>query len=178
MTESLRTEFESVYNQFSKEVWALNYARFGDSELAMDMMQEAFMRLWNHWLSNREQIQNARAWLIRVSSNLAQDHIKSSFSKHGTTATEFLDFIQSADAVPAEELEKQERFATVRAAIEELSVLDREILSLRYAFDYNPSEISERLCVPVTAVHMRLTRARKRLAEKLECSVDFKQATA
>ena len=41
-----RAEFESLYEQYSREVWALAYARWMDSDLAMDITQEAFLRLW------------------------------------------------------------------------------------------------------------------------------------
>jgi RNA polymerase sigma-70 factor (ECF subfamily) len=44
---------------------------------------------------------------------------------------------------------------------------DREILTLRYALDYDSEEIAEVLAIQVTAVHMRLSRARQRLAERL-----------
>jgi RNA polymerase sigma-70 factor (ECF subfamily) len=44
---------------------------------------------------------------------------------------------------------------------------DREILTLRYALDYDAQEIAEVLAIQITAVHMRLSRARQRLAERL-----------
>ena len=61
----------------------------------------------------------------------------------------------------------QEQFAQLRAVLDELAPADREILTLRYALDYDANTIAERLGVAVTAVHMRLSRARQRLAERL-----------
>jgi RNA polymerase sigma-70 factor (ECF subfamily) len=46
-------------------------------------------------------------------------------------------------------------------------VADREILTLRYALDYDAGKIAEILDINTTAVHMRLSRARQRLAERL-----------
>ena len=51
--------------------------------------------------------------------------------------------------------------------LEELAQPDREILTLRYALDYNANEIADLLAINATAVHMRLSRARQRLAERL-----------
>ena len=51
--------------------------------------------------------------------------------------------------------------------LEELSPSDREILTMKYALEYDGATISEQLGIPVTAVHMRLSRARQRLAELL-----------
>ena len=45
---------------------------------------------------------------------------------------------------------------------------DREILTLRYALEYNTGDIAELLGINATAVHMRLSRARQRLAERLK----------
>ena len=43
----------------------------------------------------------------------------------------------------------------------------REVLTLRYALDYSTQQIAEALAINATAVHMRLSRARQRLAERL-----------
>ena len=48
-----------------------------------------------------------------------------------------------------------------------LAPADREILTLRYALEYDTNQIAELLEINPTAVHMRLSRARQRLAERL-----------
>ena len=47
---------------------------------------------------------------------------------------------------------------------------DREILTLRYALDYDTEAIAETLDVNAAAVHMRLSRARQRLADRLHAN--------
>lgn len=167
-----RAEFEALYEQHSREVWALAYARWMDADLAMDITQEAFLRLWKQWEVG-EDIQNPRAWLLRVARNLAEDYAKSAFRRNGTQPPELLNSVRSSQPLPADELERQEQFAQLRAVLEELAPADREILTLRYAFDYDANTIAERLGVAVTAVHMRLSRARQRLAERLSAHGDF-----
>ena len=66
-----------------------------------------------------------------------------------------------------ESLEKEETFGQLREVLNELAPADREILTLRYALDYNANEIADILHINATAVHMRLSRARQRLAERL-----------
>ena len=161
-----RAEFESLYEQHSREVWAVAYARWLDSDLALDIAQEAFLRLWRQW-EEGEAIQNPRAWLLRVARNLAEDHAKSAFRRNGTQPPEVLNGVRSAQPAPVEEMEKQELFAQLRAELEDLSPDDRKILTLRYALEYDATRIAEMLSINVTAVHMRLSRARQRLAERL-----------
>jgi RNA polymerase sigma-70 factor (ECF subfamily) len=172
-----RAEFESLYQQHSREVWALAYARWMDSDLAMDVTQEVFLRLWKQWELD-EDIQNPRAWLLRVARNLAEDYAKSAFRRNGTQPPELLNGVRSSQPLPADEMERQEQFAVLRSVLDELAPADREILTLRYAFDYDANTIAERLNVAVTAVHMRLSRARQRLAEKLSSRGDFTPGAA
>lgn len=170
-----RAEFELLYRQHSREVWALAYGRWMDADLAMDVTQEAFLRLWKQWEAG-EEIQAPRAWLLRVARNLAEDYAKSAFRRNGTQPPEMLGGVRSSQPLPAEELERQEQFARLRAVLEELAPADRELLTLRYAFDYDANAIAERLGVAVTAIHMRLSRARQRLADKLATHGDFSPA--
>lgn len=164
--------FGELYRRHAREVWAVAYGRWLDADLAMDIAHEAFLRYWKSASGGAGPaegavIQNPRAWLLRVARNLAEDHAKSAFRRNGTQAPEHLAAIRSGDEQPAELLERAELHAQVRAALAELPPADREILTLRYALDADAPKIAETLGVQVSAVHMRLSRARTRLAEKL-----------
>jgi RNA polymerase sigma-70 factor (ECF subfamily) len=159
-------EFDALYRRHSREVWALVYARWLNADLAMDISQEAFLRLWKQWEAG-ENILNPRAWLLRVARNLAEDHAKSSFRRNGTHPPQMMNGIRAEALLPLERLEREETFAQLREELKQLSEPDREILTLRYALDYNANQIAELLAITVTAVHMRLSRARQRLAERL-----------
>jgi RNA polymerase sigma-70 factor, ECF subfamily len=161
-----RDEFDALYRQFSREVWALAYGRWADADLAMDVTHEAFLRLWRQF-EDGEDIQNPRAWLLRVARNLAEDHAKSAFRRNGTQPPELMNGVGSTASPPLDKLVRDEAFAQIRALLEELPVADREVLTFRYALDYDAPKIAELLGINVTAVHMRLSRARQRLAERL-----------
>ncbi|MGF1581712.1 MAG: RNA polymerase sigma factor [Gemmataceae bacterium] len=167
--DTSREKFEALYQQHSREVWALAYARWLNADLASDIMQESFLRLWRQWQSG-DPIHNPRAWLLRVARNLAEDYAKSSFRRNGTQPPQTMNGVRSSEPPPMESLEQQETFAQLRSHLQELSSQDREILALRYSLDYNANQIADMLEVNVTAVHMRLSRARKRLEEKLKAA--------
>ena len=76
--------------------------------------------------------------------------------------------VQSHDVSPLETMEREETFSQLRDVMSELSPADREILTLRYALDYNTNQIAEVLAIHSTAVHMRLSRARQRVADRLK----------
>src|SRR3982751_5890970 len=104
-----RAEFEALYEHHSREVWALAYARWMDADLALDIAQEAFLRLWRQWEAG-DTIQNPRAWLLRVARNLAEDVAKSAFRRNGTTPPDLMTGVRSAEAGPPEKLEREEVF--------------------------------------------------------------------
>ena len=124
------------------------------------------MRLWKQWQQG-ETILNPRAWLLRVARNLAEDHAKSSFHRNGTHPPQTMNGVRAKDSSPSSRLERQETLAQVRKGLSDLSQSDREILTLKYALDYSADQIAEVLETTVPAVHMRLTRARQRLGERL-----------
>jgi RNA polymerase sigma-70 factor (ECF subfamily) len=161
-----RADFEALYRRHSREVWAMVYARWLNADLAMDIAQEAFLRLWKQ-RADGEAIQNPRAWLLRVARNLGEDYAKSAFRRNGTHPPQTMNGVRADALSPLESLEREETFARLRGELEQLSPADREVLTLRYALDYNANQIAEALTITVTAVHMRLSRARQRLAERL-----------
>ena len=165
--DDARGDFEDLYQRHSREVWALAYARWMNADTAMDVTQEAFLRLWKQRESG-EQILNPRAWLLRVARNLAEDYAKSAFRRNGTHPPQTMNGVQGHDLLPLERLEREETFAQLREVMEQLPQADREILTLRYALDYTTRQIADTLSINATAVHMRLSRARQRLADRLK----------
>src|SRR6516225_2068177 len=123
-------DFEALYQRHSREVWALAFARRMDSDTALDVMQEAFVRLWQQWEDGTE-ILNPRAWLLRVARNLAEDHAKSAFRRNGTHPPQTMNGVQGHDPLPLESLEREETFGQLRKELESLAPADREILTLR-----------------------------------------------
>src|SRR5205823_1812817 len=162
-----RHSFEILYQRYSREVWALAYARWMIADTAMDITQEAFLRLWKQSEAG-EVILNPRAWLLRVARNLAEDHAKSAFRRNGTHPPQTMNGVRSHEPLPLEALEREETFTQLRDVLHELSAADREILTLRYALDYDTNQIAELLAINSTAVHMRLSRARQRVAGRLK----------
>ena len=157
-----------LYARHGREVWAVAYGRWLDADLAMDIVHEAFLRYWKtHDEVGEEPILNPRAWLLRVARNLAEDTAKSAFRRNGTQPPEQLGSVRAPESPPLEAMARAELFNQVREVLGELPVADREILTMKYALDYESGAIADALGIRVAAVHMRLSRARQRLSDKL-----------
>lgn len=135
---------------------ARRYAR--DSSEVEDLAQETLLRAWR----NQGKLRDPRqwtAWLARIARN------------------EALRALESKRPMPVDEMEERgeedhrlgdlvER-SEVEVALTWLSETDREILTLRYVEDLTQPVIADRLGIPEGTAKVRLSRARKRLAEKL-----------
>src|SRR5580700_6052573 len=101
----LQADFEDLYQRYSREVWALAYARWLHADVALDIMQETFLRLWKQWQDGLDII-NPRAWLLRVARNLAEDYAKSAFQRNGTQAPQTMNGVQGRDLMPLDNMER------------------------------------------------------------------------
>src|SRR6478752_4949187 len=136
--------FEDIYERHSREVWALVYARWLNADIALDIMQETFLRLGKQWQEGSE-IVNPRAWVLRVARNLAEDHAKSAFRRYGTQPPQTMNGVQGRDLLPLDGMTRDETFGQLRKELEHLAPTDREILTLRYALDYDTNKIADML---------------------------------
>src|SRR5947209_7669808 len=119
-----REDFDSLYQRHSREVWALAYARWLNADVAQDIMQEAFLRLWKQWQEGGD-ILNPRAWVLRVARNLAEDHAKSAFRRNGTQPPQTMNGVQGHQPLPLERMAQEETFGQLRQEMEQLAPGDR-----------------------------------------------------
>src|SRR5262245_4236045 len=128
MGGSRRAAFDTLYQRHNREVWAAAYVRRMDADLALDITQEAFMRLWKEWQLG-EEIENPQAWLMRVARNLAEDYAKSAFHRNGTHPPQLMNGVRGPDWSPLDKLEREETFVQLHAFLMELSETDRHLLT-------------------------------------------------
>jgi RNA polymerase sigma factor CnrH len=160
---------EAVYRAQSRELWAMFYAQCSNADLAYDALQESFTRLQAY---SGPPLRDIRAWLLKVGRNWLRDVAR--HRRVAANSVDYLDETEGSPADPAAILAHQELRDQVRAALDCLRPDDREILVLKYALGWPSSRIGEVLELTTMAVDMRLSRARRRLADILEkAGVDY-----
>ena len=153
---------ESAYHQFAGELWAVLYAGTCNPELARDAVQEAFLRLQRQ---DSKSIRDVRAWLIHVGRNWIRDQHRR--NKRVAPTTGELGHLVGEAPGPLDALLNAEQRELVRSGLLELRHEDRHALVLRYALNWSSARIAQTLDVRPAAIDMRLSRARKRLADLL-----------
>jgi RNA polymerase sigma factor (sigma-70 family) len=147
--EVYRTTFADLVRYLYRKVW--------DAERAQDLAQEAFARVLDH------EPDNPRAWVFAVAGNLARDEVRSVVrrKKHLTLLRSETEEA-APDPDPVETIDREEKMAAAKAALEQLSERDREVLLLWDA-GLSYVEIAERTGLAVGAIGTTLSRARRRL---------------
>ncbi len=150
--------FSSIYRTYFSAGYALVYRMSGNQMLAQDIMQEAFIRLWNN--CKKVILEKARAFLYKVSTNLflnqvEHQKVRLAYNKlpHRDRNHESPDFI----------LEEKEFMIKLQNAIADLTEAQREVFLLNRIDKKTYNEIAEMLGISVKAVEKRMHNALKKL---------------
>lgn len=156
--------FVELFEQHKTRCYHFALHLVGNSEDAMDITQDAFLRLHRHWES-RDPACPPLAWLYAVVRNLAIDHLRRR-ARRGECSIEEAPGV-SREPGPEARASGGELAARVWEAINALPPEQREILLLRDWHGLNYSEISQVLGIGMGTVSSRLHHARERLRLQL-----------
>lgn len=159
-----RSAYGELVRQHHQGVIDVVYRMCGDTHLAEDAAQDAFIQAWLHLPSFRPGT-SLRNWLYRIAVNAALDTLrrapKMPFADLETLA------MPDSQAGPEAALLQKERSLAVQKALSSLPEASRAVLVLREYGGLSYQEISSTLDIPLGTVMSRLNYARERLKEIL-----------
>ena len=157
-TQPLEETVVELYATMRSPLLAYAYHVVGSTGEAEDLVQVAFLRLFDH-LHRRAHIQNLRSWLYRVVHNLAIDHLRHE-GKEEATVTEWL-LQRASDQAPNSAEEDLIRHQRISASLEVLNLREKHCLLLR-AEGLSYKEIGDVLSISAKAVSVYLARGLKK----------------
>jgi RNA polymerase sigma-70 factor (ECF subfamily) len=173
-----KTAFDALVESVRSRAFHVARALVGSNEDAMELCQEAFLKVYKA----RETFREGEAfnpWFHRIVRNTCYSFLRdkkrvrpmADFEKQSAT-DEDLDFgIVDDDVGPTDATISNERTQYFWRAFEDLSAHDREILALRHFKELSYKDISSALGIPQGTVMSRLFHARRRLRDGLDKSV-------
>ena len=126
---------------------------------AEDAVQDAFVKIYRKW-PGFESKAAEKAWIMRVTVNICKDVLRTAWKQRVTLVEEYPEIPAQTD-VPREE-------GALFYEICKLNQRYREVILLYYYEQLNVTEISMVLSASQSTVSVRLSRARKMLARRLE----------
>jgi RNA polymerase sigma-70 factor (ECF subfamily) len=160
-------EFRGLYQAHRVAVHAYFTGRTGDRDAAADLMQDVFLRVWQHLDQLADMPGDGqRAWIFTVARNLSVDAHRHRHTQAGTEQALAREPVRREQPASAT-LIAAERVAVVGQAIRGLPEQQRVTLTMAAASGLTSGEIADRLGVPAGTVRYRLSLARRSLAEAL-----------
>lgn len=153
--ENIWNDPGTLARRYAPAVFRLAYARTGSRTDAEDIMQEVFLRLIRAGPVFASE-EHAKAWLLRVASNCANDLFRLPWRRREAPL---------ADDLPAPEAPET---GSVTEAVLSLPARYRIPIHLYYYEDYSVAEIAKIIGRSEGTVKSRLFRARNLLRERLK----------
>jgi RNA polymerase sigma-70 factor, ECF subfamily len=162
--------FRVLVERHQRGVHAVIYRLVHSRADADDLAQQAFLSAYDALSSFKPELKFS-SWVYRIAVNLAKDHLKSrKRSEVGIDETHEPAEAAFSATLPAPDASVQtsERQRLLERGLARLSFDDREVLVLKDIEELSYEELKQILGRPVTALKIRVVRARQRLRAVLD----------
>ncbi len=158
----------TLYDKYGRLVYSLAYRMLQDHQLAEEVTQDVFTRVWQAARSFDPKRSSFTTWLTSITRNRTIDILRRRRVRGLTGAgeAELNTAITRADErfIPEHHLEA----LAVREALEQLPPAQREVLELAYFQGMTQREIAEYLNIPLGTVKTRMRLGMMKLRDLLE----------
>jgi RNA polymerase sigma-70 factor (ECF subfamily) len=161
--------FEALYQQASPILYGLLLKLTHDRELAADLLQESFVRIWQRSGDYRTSLGQPLTWMGTIVRRLAIDRLRrSDHRRRGELDDE--GWVQLADAGPGpeERLHTEQGDAAIARCLETLDPEPRRAVLLAYFEGLTHDMIAQNLDRPLGTVKAWVRRSLHRLKTCLE----------
>ncbi len=167
MTKGLdKVLFEKLFKQYFEPLCAFAKSYIYDLEASKDIVQKAFINLWN----NREKIDASKpvkSYIYTSVRNLCLNHIRDN-KKFNSQILDFDSVDENLFTAESDNLEVGELQTKIDKAIDALPEKSRQIFEMSRFEDLKYKQIAEKLEVSIKTVEAHISKALKLLKVDLE----------
>jgi RNA polymerase sigma-70 factor, ECF subfamily len=155
--------YAALYDRMAGPVYGLARSVIRDTALAEEVTQEVLLRVWETACRFDPSRGSVRTWVLTMAHRRAVDRVRSEQStRHRDERFARSRVAPGFDEV-AEVVETRWEHSTISAALEDLTPLQRESLTLAYYGALTHQEIAHRLDIPLGTAKSRIRGALARL---------------
>ncbi len=158
--------FAYLYDNYSGALNGIICRMVDESQLAEDILQEAFVKIWNNFIHYDSTKGRLFTWMINITRNLTIDTLRSKgykksrkISKDENSVSNYHDKNSTSDKFDSIGLRKQ---------VANLKPEQKSIIDLAYFGGYTQEEISKEIGIPLGTVKTRMRSAILELRKMLE----------
>jgi RNA polymerase sigma-70 factor, ECF subfamily len=150
---------EQLYTRYRRYMYALAYSIIGDSYLAEDVVQDAFLTLWRKASTYHEQEGSVKSWLQAIVRNRAIDKVRSLAQRERQCIPlEDMNELNSSHLAPEvwEQVWEADQATVIRNALAQLPTEQSLAIELNYFYGYTHVEIAKQQQIPLGTVKGRV----------------------
>lgn len=159
-------EFQTNYEKYYPVVYKQLYYLLGSNELAEDITQEVFIKYYN----TKEDIEFVGAWLSKVATNLALNHIRGE-KRRLKREENMLQDINNIFTIE-DQIFRNEQIESVRNILSNLSNEQSTCLVLKFS-GYSYEEIHNATDIPKNNIGQIIARGKKKFLKLYEGEGDL-----
>jgi RNA polymerase sigma factor (sigma-70 family) len=144
--------FNYLYDHYSKALFSVILQIIPLQEIAEDVLQEAFLKIWQNIRSYDETKGRLYTWMLNIARNQAIDRTRSKEFNNRTKTTELSETVYSN----AQTVEAGIDDVGLKKTLGNLPDESRKLLELAYFQGYTQDEISKILNIPLGTVKTRI----------------------
>lgn len=158
-----------LYDRYGGLAYAVALRILGDPGRAEDVVQDAFLKLWNNAAQFDLERGSLRTWLITAVRNRSIDTLRGR-GAHERQERELKPDMQATGPTsdPWREVSLALERTAVREALNSLPLEQRQTVELAYFGGYSHREIAEMTAVPLSTVKGRMRLALEKLSSYLQ----------
>jgi RNA polymerase sigma factor (sigma-70 family) len=159
LTSSLQrreqSAFSYLYDQYSGALYSVIHNIVTDSEIANDVLQEVFVKIWKQIESYDASKGRLFTWMLNISRNASIDMLRSRQYQHSKQNQELTDHVYEKAGAVSDSTDN----IGLKKIVNKLKEDQRVLVELSYFQGYTQDEISKMLNVPLGTVKTRLRKA-------------------
>ena len=147
--------FNYLYDHYSGSLYTVIISIVPDRELANDLLQEVFVKIWRQIESYDNTKGRLFTWMLNIARNASIDAVRSKNYQHGQQNRELTENIYNEGGSTETNTDK----IGLRKIVQKLKHEYRVLVELSYFQGYTQDEIAKMLKIPLGTVKTRLRTA-------------------
>lgn len=148
---------EALYDMYSSSLYGIIYRIVQHEEIAEDLLQETFVKIWNSFSSFDSTKGRLFTWMVNVARNLSIDKIRSKDFRNNSKNQDLENTVNFIDEQQNTALNPD--ILGVKELVQKLKPEQKSILDLVYFRGYTHVEAAEELGIPLGTVKTRMRMA-------------------
>jgi RNA polymerase sigma-70 factor, ECF subfamily len=165
LSDNYSTHFQKVYEEYSDKVYGYLLLLTGKKEVAEDLTQETFLKVYKHYDQFNGDSQMF-TWLVKIARNVAIDYLRRGNRLRFFSLDKYV--VQSCQPSPVEIIVKGEKTTLLYKTIKSLKLSYQEVLILRKIKEFSIKETAMILGWSESKVKITTSRAMAALKKELK----------